>query len=56
MFRTYAGVQAQTGTAAGGRANAMTGPGGWQPTVLYMLGLVVAEIVVAAWLSTNLLG
>jgi hypothetical protein len=32
------------------------GPGGWHPTVLYMLALVAAEILVVGWLSRNLLG
>ncbi|HEY2089878.1 MAG TPA: hypothetical protein VGH54_28140 [Mycobacterium sp.] len=32
------------------------GPGGWHPTVLYMLALVLAEIVIVAWLSRRLLG
>jgi hypothetical protein len=31
------------------------GPGGWHPTVLYMLALVLLEIVLVAWLSRNLL-
>lgn len=31
------------------------GPGGWHPTVLYMLGLVIAEVIVVAWLSSHLL-
>jgi hypothetical protein len=31
------------------------GPGGWHPDVLYMLGLVIAEVLVVAWLSRHLL-
>lgn len=31
------------------------GPGGWHPTVLYMLGLIVLEVVVVGWLSNHLL-
>jgi hypothetical protein len=26
------------------------GPGGWHPTILYLLGLILAEIVVVGWL------
>jgi hypothetical protein len=32
-----------------------SGPGGWHPTILYMLGLVIAEIVLVAILSRHLL-
>lgn len=51
--------------AAGGSANASApaglsrgggpGPGGWEPTVLWLLGLSVAEIVIVAILSRSLL-
>jgi hypothetical protein len=41
-----AGAAARYGTA---------GPGGWHPTVLYMLGLIIAEVLVVAWLSAHLL-
>jgi len=32
-----------------------TGPGGWHPDVLYMLGLIIAEVLIVAWLSNHLL-
>lgn len=61
MFKTYAGVQAQAGaggmrpvTSPGG--DGLASPAGWHPTVLYMLGLIVAEIVIAGLLSRHLLG
>jgi len=50
--------------AAGGAAGGATpiagpgdgsAPGGWHPTVLYMLALIVAEIVVVGFLSRHLL-
>jgi len=39
--------------AAGGKGGTM--PGGWQPTVVYMLCLIVAEVLIAGWLSRHLL-
>lgn len=41
----------QTSGATGG----VKAPGGWHPTVLYMLGLVVLEIVAVGILSRHLL-
>lgn len=40
--------------AATGRAGG-TGPGGWHPTVLYMLGLIILEVLIVGWLSSHLL-
>lgn len=55
-FRTYANASAGV-TAAAAPARASTaGPGGWHPDVLYMLGLVIAEIIIAGFLSRHLLG
>lgn len=58
MFKTYAsaatGGMVGTMTAPSSGSGA-TGPGGWHPTILYMLGLVVAEIVAVAMLSRYLL-
>jgi hypothetical protein len=34
---------------------ASSGPGGWHPTILYMLALVIGEVFVVAWLSRHLL-
>jgi hypothetical protein len=48
------GYSANRNTAAA--AGASAGPGGWHPTILYMLGLIVVEVLVAAWLSRTLLG
>jgi hypothetical protein len=31
------------------------GPGGWHPTVLYMLALIIAEVVLVGFLSRHLL-
>ena len=60
MFKTYMGVQAGGG---GGKAapvmapagRGLKAPGGWEPSVLYMLGLTLAEIVAVALLSRHLL-
>jgi len=29
--------------------------GGWEPGVLYLLGLTIAEVLIVAWLSRHLL-
>ena len=46
------GASAARSAAASGTA---AGPGGWHPDILYMLGLVIAEVLVVAWLSRHLL-
>jgi hypothetical protein len=57
MFKTYAGIQAGSAPAAASSGAAgLPSPGGWHPTVLYMLGLTIAEIVVVGFLSRHLLG
>jgi hypothetical protein len=60
VFKTYAGVQASAGSGTArpvaSPSGGMPGPGGWHPTVLYMLGLVVAEILAAGFLTRHLLG
>lgn len=48
------GYSANRNTAAAGTAKA--GPGGWHPTILYMLALIVIEVLVVGFLSRNLLG
>ena len=59
MWKTYAGVSAQAGggasKAAPVSAGGAAGPGGWHPSALYMVGLVIAEIVVVGVLSRHLL-
>lgn len=61
FLKTSAGVSGSVG--AGGSANmanpAMGGGGtikGWHPTVVYMLGLIVVEIIVVGFLSRRLFG
>lgn len=58
MFRTYAsaGLTAGTRPSAASTSSSASGPGGWHPTVLYMLALVIGEVIVAGWLSRHLLG
>ena len=60
MFKTYLSAAAGAGTSGSGTAISSasagaTGPGGWHPTVLYMLVLVAAEILAVAFLSRHLL-
>lgn len=66
-FKSYAGASGSFRGAAsvgtGGTANAAgsamrgsgMGPGGWHPTVLYMLGLIIAEVIAVGILSRTLL-
>lgn len=57
-FKTY--VNASAGAGAGGMApiaspsGGKSVPGGWHPTVLYMVGLVALEIFAVAWISKHL--
>jgi hypothetical protein len=57
-FKTY--VNASAGAGVGGMApiTSPSGgkaiPGGWHPTVLYMIVLVAAEIFAVAWISKHL--
>jgi hypothetical protein len=44
-----------TSPQATGTSGTVTAPGGWHPTVLYMLGLVLLEIVAVGFLSRHLL-
>jgi hypothetical protein len=57
MFKTF--ISASAGAGAGQSAPITSpggsGPGGWHPTVLYMIGLTFAEIVAVALLSRHLL-
>jgi hypothetical protein len=56
VFKTYTGYQSGetlhplTSPAAGRASSA----GGWQPSVLYLLGLTIAEILAVGWLTTHL--
>lgn len=36
-------------------ASPSSGPGGWHPTILYMLALIIAEIIIVGFLSRTLL-
>lgn len=58
-FKTY--LNASAGTSGGGMAPIASPSGGggnvaggWHPTVLYMIGLVAAEIFAVAWISKHL--
>ena len=61
MFKTYVNASAGAGAGGmnpiaspGGGGGGKAGPGGWHPTVLYMIGLVAAEIALVAWISKHL--
>lgn len=59
MFKTYTSFSGAAGGASTvapiRSAGTGSGPGGWHPTVLYMVGLVLAEIIAVAFLSRHLL-
>jgi hypothetical protein len=58
MFSTWKGGPAMgpvTSPQSSGASGTVNAPGGWHPTVLYMLGLVVMEIIAVAILSRHLL-
>lgn len=58
MFSTWKNGPAMSSVQSpqsAGTGGGMSGPGGWHPTVLYMLALVIVEIVVVGILSRNLL-
>ena len=61
MFKTFAGVSAQAGgggpvsRVAGPKAGG-PGPGGWEPSVLFLVGLTVFEIAAVAVISRHLFG
>lgn len=56
MFKTWTDAGSTAGPVSSPQAGSLSsGPGGWHPTVLYLLVLVVAEIVVAGFLSRHLL-
>jgi hypothetical protein len=54
MFSTWKSGP-ETNAVQSPSAGLQAGPGGWHPTILYMLGLVVAEMVLVAILSRHLL-
>jgi hypothetical protein len=49
------GSGASAGKSAAGARGGAAGPGGWHPTVIYMLLLIVAEVLVVGILSRHLL-
>ena len=50
---TGASASRSLATSMGGGSS--TGPGGWHPTIIYMLALVVAEVLIVGFLSRHLL-
>lgn len=58
MFKTWTGSGQAMGPVASLSSrgpSSVTGVGGWHPTVLYVLALVVAEIFVVGLLSRTVL-
>ena len=54
MFSTWKSGP-ETAPVQSPSAGLQAGPGGWHPTILYMLALVVVEIVAVGILSRHLL-
>lgn len=59
-FKTFAGFSGQAGGGMSAIASPAagatgTGPGGWEPSALYMGALVIAEIIAVGFLSRHLL-
>lgn len=50
-----ASVGSGASASRAGATGRSSGPGGWHPTIIYMLVLIVAEIVIVGWLSRTLL-
>lgn len=57
MFSTWKGgpAMAPVTSAQTSGPGSVSSPGGWHPTVMYMIGLTFLEIVVVAILSRHLL-
>ena len=55
MAFTKSTVGAGASANAASPAPSQAGPGGWHPSILYLLGLTIAEIFIVAWLSRHLL-
>jgi len=55
MFTTWKSGPPMQAVSSPQNAGLSSGPGGWHPTILYMLGLIVLEILVAGFLSRALL-
>lgn len=56
MYKTWTGSGQATGPVASPQSGgAGAGPGGWHPTILYLLVLVAAEIFAVGLLSRTVL-
>jgi hypothetical protein len=55
MFSTWKNGPQMTAVQSPQTSGLSAGPGGWHPTVLYMLALVVAEILIVGFLSRQLM-
>jgi hypothetical protein len=55
MFSTWKSGPQMSAVQAPQSTGLSAGPGGWHPTVLYMLGLIVLEILIVGFLSRQLM-
>lgn len=58
MFKTWASPGQAMGPIASAGASGpgeVSGAGGWHPTILYLVGLIVAEVFIVGLLSRTVL-
>ena len=58
MFKTWTGSGQAMGpiaSASSAGPGSVSGPGGWHPTILYLIVLLVAEVFVVGLLSRTVL-
>ena len=58
MFKTFTGSGQAMGPIASSNTagpGSVQGPGGWHPTVLYLVALLVAEVFIVGLLSRTVL-
>jgi hypothetical protein len=53
MFKTYTGGTTQMAPVSSPQSSGtdVNAPGGWHPTILYMIGLLIAEMVAVCILT-----
>jgi hypothetical protein len=55
MYKTWSGSGQATGPIASPQSGGVGAPGGWHPTILYLLALIVAEVLAVGFLSRSIL-
>lgn len=55
MWQTWTGNSQAASPLASGTSGGVSAPGGWHPTILYLIVLLAAEILVVGFLSRTVL-